>query len=176
MKLSLLVLWMMRSSCTKKEKFTPSKLMFLIIPKKSKNISFIFNLFMFLFIVIFSFLFFFLSLEEKVHSQTDQIEVIKMERNSYRKELDTCQGNDLYMPQIKAVSYILDFVTCIEFIWSWSSSWYRIIWFCNWTKFRVFTFILMNFFFFFFFFFLLSVLIKFSDYHSGWKTKSKNQS
>lgn len=42
-------------------------------------------------------------LETKVLSQTDQIEVIKMERNSYRKELDTCQGNDLYLPQIKAL-------------------------------------------------------------------------
>lgn len=42
-------------------------------------------------------------LDTTVLSQTDQIEVIKMERNSYRKELETCKGNDLYLPQIKAL-------------------------------------------------------------------------
>ncbi|XP_029644777.1 coiled-coil domain-containing protein 186 isoform X2 [Octopus sinensis] len=42
-------------------------------------------------------------LESQSNSQQEKFEVIKLERNSYRKELDTCSDNDLYLTQLKAL-------------------------------------------------------------------------
>lgn len=42
-------------------------------------------------------------LESQSSSQQERFEVIKLERNSYRKELDTCSDNDLYLTQLKAL-------------------------------------------------------------------------
>eukprot|EP00106_Octopus_bimaculoides_P015145 XP_014782587.1 PREDICTED: coiled-coil domain-containing protein 186-like [Octopus bimaculoides] len=47
-------------------------------------------------------------LESQSNSQQERFEVIKLERNSYRKELDTCSDNDLYLTQLKALTKIAE--------------------------------------------------------------------